>query len=189
MDSRALNGTLSELGLGQADLGRLIGVTARAVNLWAKDDRAIPGPVEAYLRLFQMLPPSLRQIELGRLKDRGTNMRDGIFGITFKGQVGAGLGVLIFEDGRVYGTDSEGARFDGEYVFHEDAGRADVVVKATFPPNVMTVFGIANPYEWAIDVSTTFDPNQGSGPLMLKTSLGSPLEAHMKYLRPLPNAA
>ena len=112
-----------------------------------------------------------------------------MFGITFHGQHGAGLGVLVFDAGRVYGTDSEGARYDGVYVFTEEDSRADVVVKATFPPNVATVFGISNPYEWAIDVSTSFNPQQKAGQLDVKTSLGRPISAQFKYLRPLPDAA
>src|SRR5271163_2441835 len=132
MTGTELKAVLAEIGVGQSDFARLVGVTPRAVNLWATDGRAIPGPTDAYLRLFQLLPPNLRQIEIGRLKDRGTGMRDGMFGITFRGQQGAGLGVLVFDAGRVYGTDSEGARYDGEYVFREDARCVDVVVKVTF---------------------------------------------------------
>lgn len=189
MSGQEFRALLAEIALAQSDFARLAGVTPRAVNLWATDSRAIPGPAEAYLRLFQLLPTNLRQIELGRLKERGSGMRDGMFGITFHGQQGAGLGVLVFDAGRVYGTDSEGTRYDGEYVFHEDANRADVVVKATFPANVFTVFGISNPYEWAIDVSTSFNPKQNAGPLDVKTSLGRPIGAQFKYLRPLPDAA
>ena len=179
---------LTDIGVAQSDFARLVGVTPRAVNLWATDGRAIPGPAEGYLRLFQLLPMNLRQIELGRLKDRGTGMRDGMFGITFHGQQGAGLGVLVFDAGRVYGTDSEGARYDGEYIFREDISCADVVVKVTYPANVLSVFGISNPYEWAIDVSTRFNPKQNAGPLEVKTSLGHPIGAKFKYLRPLPDA-
>jgi DNA-binding transcriptional regulator YdaS (Cro superfamily) len=188
MTGAELKTALADLALAQADFARLIGVTPRAVNLWVSDGRAIPGPAEAYLRAFQLLPLNLRQIELGRLKVRGTGMRDGMFGITFHGQQGGGLGVLVFDSGRVFGTDTEGARYDGEYVFHEATDSADVVVKVTFPANVLTVFGISNPYEWAIDVSTSFNPKQNAGPLDVKTSLGHPIGAQFKFLRPLPDA-
>jgi hypothetical protein len=188
MTGTELRAVLAEMGVGQSDFARLVGVTPRAVNLWATDGRAIPGPTEAYLRLFQLLPTNLRQIEIGRLKDRGTGMRDGMFGITFRGQQGAGLGVLVFDAGRVYGTDSEGARYDGEYVFHEDARCVDVVVKVTFPANVGSVFGISNPYEWAIDASASFNPKLDAGSFDVKTSLGHPIGAQFKYLRPLPDA-
>ena len=116
-------------------------------------------------------------------------MRDGMFGITFQGQQGAGMGVLIFDNGRVYGTDTEGVRYDGEYLFDETTGLVSVKVKITFPPNVKAVFGISNPYEWAFDVTTSFNPKQNSGPLAVKTSLGKPINAQYVFLRSLPEAA
>jgi DNA-binding XRE family transcriptional regulator len=187
--SNELKAALEELGLTQANLARLMFVTPRAVNLWMNEGRNIPGPAEAYIRLFRLLPQNLRQIELNRLKERGTGMRDGMYGITFEGPQSAGMGLLIFDAGRVYGTDSGAARYDGEYVFHENTGLADVVVKVTFPPNGVSVFGLANPYEWAIDVSASLDPKQDSGTLQVRTSLGQPLVAQFRFLRSLPEAA
>src|SRR6266436_3751706 len=124
MTNDELRSALAEMGLGQSELARLIGVTSRAVSLWLSGDRAIPGPAEAYIRLFRVLPPGLRQIELNRLKERGTPMRDGMYGISFQGRQSAGMGVLIFDAGRAYGTDSQGVKFDGEYVFNEKTARA-----------------------------------------------------------------
>jgi Helix-turn-helix len=189
MTGNDLKAILIELGISQADFARLIGVTPRAVTLWMADERAIPGPADAYLRLLRLLPPNLRQVELSRLKQKGTGMRDGMFGITFQGQQGAGMGVLIFDNGRVYGTDTESVRYDGEYIFNELSGVADVKVKVTFPPNVKAVFGISNPYEWAFDITTTFNPKQNSGALAVKTSLGKPVNAQYVFLRSLPEAA
>jgi hypothetical protein len=189
MQAFELKAYFLELGITQADFARLIGVTPRAVTLWLAEERAVPGPVEAYLRLFRLLPPSLRQIELNSLKEKGTAMRDGMYAIAFQGQHGAGAGVLVFESGRVYGTDTEGVRFDGGYVFRENTNEADVTVKVTFPPNVTAVFGISNPYEWSIDVTTTFSTTQKSGPLSLKTSLGKVVRAQFNFLRGLPKAA
>ena len=60
-------------------------------------------------------------------------MRDGMYRITFQGQQSAGMGMLVFESGRVYGTDTEGVRYDGEYLFDERTGFADVKIKVTFP--------------------------------------------------------
>lgn len=183
-----LKSILIELGLAQADFARLVGVTPRAVNLWMADEREIPGPVEGYIRLFKLLPGNLRQVELNRLKKGGSNMRDGMFGISFQGQEGVGAGVLIFDNGRVYGTDTVGVRYDGEYTFKEESGLADVKIKVTFPPNVKAVFGISNPYEWAFDVTTTLDPQKNSGMLAVKTSIGRPITAQYVFLRDLPNA-
>ncbi len=189
MGSLELKTILLELGITQADFARLLGITARAVTLWMADERAIPGPVESYVRLLRLLPLNLRQIELSRLNKRGTEMRDGMYGITFQGQRGTGMGVLVFDSGRVYGTDTEGVRYDGEYVFDEKTKLADVKVKVTFPPNVQAVFGISNPYEWSFDITTQVDPKRSSGPLAVKTSIGQAINAQFVYLRSLPDAA
>jgi hypothetical protein len=183
-----LKAALTELGITQADFARLIGVTPRAVALWMAGDRAIPGPADGYLRLLRLLPMNLRQFELNRLKQKGTKMRDGMFGITFQGQHGSGMGVLIFDSGRVYGADEAGVRYDGDYLFDESSGLADVKAKITFPPNVRAVQGISNPYEWSFDITAKFDPKQNSGKLALKTSLGKPLNAQYVFLRTLPEA-
>jgi hypothetical protein len=175
--------------LTQVDFARLVEVTPRAVNLWVMEERAIPGPVAAYGRLLSVLPQNLRQVEFSRLNERGTGMRDGMFGITFQGQQGAGMGMLVFDAGRVYGSDSEGAKYDGGYVFNEGNGKANVNLKVRFPPNVLSVFGIRNPYEWAIDVSTAIDPKQNAGSVIVTTSLGHKINAQYKYLRALPEVA
>lgn len=189
MTKNDLKSLLVELGLSQAEFSRLVDVTPRAVTLWMSGERAIPGPAAAYLRAFKLLPLNLRQAELSRLKQRGTGMRDGMYEIRFQGPHGEGTGVLIFDAGKVYGTDTERVRYDGEYVFNEQTGRVETKLKVTFPPNVRAVFGISNPYEWALDVTTSFDPRIESGRLDVKTSLGQPLEAHYRYLRALPDAA
>jgi hypothetical protein len=184
-----LRAFLTEFELTQADFARLLGITLRAVALWVAGERTIPTTVDAYMRVFRLLPLNLRQIELNRLKQKGTNMRDGMFGITFQGQHGKGMGVLIFDSGKVYGTDEAAVRYDGDYIFDEGSGLVGAKVKVTFPPNVKAVQGISNPYEWSIIVETEFDPKQNSGTLTLRTSLGQPLDAQYVFLRSLPEAA
>jgi hypothetical protein len=187
MTSLELKATLGELELTQADFARLLGVTSRAVALWTANERAIPGPVEGYLRLLGTLPAQLRQIELMRLKQKGTNMRDGIFGVTYEGRVGAGFAMLTFDNGRVHGVDTECGRYDGEYLFDEASGMAKVSLKVTMPANVMSVFGLTNPYEWAIDVTASLDPRKDDGSVEVKNALGS-LRAKYRFLRALPDA-
>lgn len=180
---------LAELTLSQSDFSKLIDVTPRAVTLWLSGERAVPGPAAAYLRLFKLLTPNLRQVELSRLKQRGTGMRDGMFGITYQTQQRAGECVLVFDAGKVYGTDAERVRYDGVYEFDERTGRTDARLKVTFPADAMSVFGISNRYEWAIDVTTSFDPRVDAGQLVVTTSLGEPLNAQYRFLRALPDAA
>jgi hypothetical protein len=99
------------------------------------------------------------------------------------------MGVLILENGRVYGTDSEGVRYDGEYIFDEISGMVDIKAKVTFPPHVKAVFGLSNPYEWAFDITARINPKQNSGPVAVKTSLGQNINAQFVFLRDLPDAA
>ena len=110
-------------------------------------------------------------------------------GSHFIGQQSVGAGLLIFDSGRIYGTDEAGVRYDGEYLFDESSGLAEVKIKVTFPPNVTAVFGISNPYEWAFDITTTFNPNLNSGALVVKTSIGRTIRAQYVFLRSLPEAA
>jgi hypothetical protein len=189
MNSDELRLLLAELSLSQSDFSRLVEVTPRAIALWMSGGRGIPGPAAAYLRAFKLLPANLRQAELSRLKQRGTGMRDGMFGISYQGQHGTGECLLVFDAGKVYGIDAERVRYDGEYVFDDRTGGVNARLKVTFPPNVISVFGISNPYEWALDVTTSFDPKVDAGQLVVTTSLGQPLNAQYRYLRALPDAA
>jgi len=180
---------VKDLGLTPQDFARLAGVTPRAVSLWISGERAIPGPLEAYVRSLKLLPLNLRQVEFNRLKSEGSMMRDGMYGITFQSPAsggGAGLGVLVFDNGRVYGSDSEGVKYDGEYLYKEATGLADVKLKVTFPPNVRSVFGVQNPYEWAFDVTATIDPRRDSGNVQVRTSIGQAITAQFRFLRSLP---
>jgi transcriptional regulator with XRE-family HTH domain len=180
---------LGELGLAQTELARLIGVTPRAVSLWLKGDREIPGPVEAYLNLLAKLPIGIRQTELARIAGRSTPMREGMYGIEFNFQDRIGHGTLVFEGGRIYGADVGAARYDGDYAFNEGSGMVDVNLKVTFPPNGMSVFGIAHPYEWAIEVRTVIDPSKDAAPIKVTTNLGRGVDAQYHFLRDLPDAA
>ena len=81
-------------------------------------------------------------------------MRDGMYAIEYSSVDGSGDGVLILDNGRAFGADPWGGKYDGEYVFDETTGFAELSLKLTFAPNAPAVFGISHPYEWAIDVKT-----------------------------------
>jgi len=115
-------------------------------------------------------------------------MRDGMYGIEYRSGAGGGLGVLVVQDGRVFGVDPLGGKYDGVYTYDENLGLADLHLKVTMPPNVQSIFGIRNPHEWSIDVTTKFDPRRDSGQVQLATSIGPVVSANYRYLRPLPNA-
>lgn len=63
-----LRAALEEMDIKPRELATLLGVTARAVNMWLDGTRKVPGPVWAYLRLLRRLPPRLRQSELVTLR-------------------------------------------------------------------------------------------------------------------------
>jgi hypothetical protein len=188
MLSSDLKSILAELAISQTDLAKLVAVTPRAVAMWIAGDREAPGAVEAYLRLLIGLPPGQRQAELSRIKQRNPTMRDGMYGIEFAAAHGAGIACLVFDSGRIYGVDPLGGRYDGGYVYDETSGLADLKLKVTMPPNVPSVLGIQNPYEWAIDVGATLDPKAESGRFQVSSSIGQPLVATYKFLRSLPDA-
>ena len=179
---------LSDVGITQADFARLIGVTPRAVALWMSGERAIPGPAESYARLLQSLPANLRQVELARLKNRRNDMRDGMYSVQFESISRAGQGIVILDTGRAYGADTVGCKFDGEYIFNEVTGLADLDLKITYPPNVASVFGTQHPYEWSIELKTSLNPRVDAGTLQITTPLGPDLKATYKFLRTLPES-
>ena len=79
MTTDELRSFLRETGMSQAQLARLLDVTPRAVTLWLAGDRTVPGPAEAYIRLFRAMPTSVRLVEMQRLKVTKAAMRDGVY--------------------------------------------------------------------------------------------------------------
>jgi hypothetical protein len=188
MLSRDLKLALSELSISQVELARLVGLTPRAVAMWMAGDREVPGAVEAYVRLLGSLTAAQRQMELARAKDGRSTMRDGMYGVEYGTSLGSGIACLVLDTGRVYGADVLGGKYDGEYVYDEISGLADLSLKVTMPPNVPSVLGIRNPYEWSIDVRTKLNPKLDRGSLQVATSVGRPIAATYRYLRSLPDA-
>lgn len=59
---------LEDLGMLQAELARLLGVTPRAVNLWATEKRSVPRAVIAYLGLFKRMSTARQAQEILRVR-------------------------------------------------------------------------------------------------------------------------
>lgn len=189
MKSADLKTSLDALGLSQADLARLVDVTPRAVTLWVTDQRSIPGSVEAYVRLLQQCPLSLRQAELSRIRQKGLTMRDGMYGIEFAAAGGSGKGALVMQNGRVFGADEGGGKYDGEYEFDPATGLAALRIKVTMPPGGYSVLGIQHPYEWSLDLTASLDPRVDQGQVrVVSKEVGQSVDATYRYLRPLPDA-
>jgi len=185
MTTVELRAFLRETGLSQADFSKLIEVTPRAVSLWLSGERAIPGPAEAYARVFRGLPAGARAVETLRLKETRA-MRDGMYAVLYHSGNQGGYATVILDGGRAYGADPAGARYDGYYQYDESTGTAKVQLKVTFPPNVPAVFAPSQPFEWSIDIVGDVDPRLDRGHVEFTTTLGSSLHAQYQFLRGLP---
>ncbi len=187
-----LRAILVSSDVSQVTFAKLVGVTARAVNMWVRGEREVPGPVEAYLRLFQMLPISLRQAEIEKAIGKDSSMREGMYQIQFHTSGDPrnwGVGTLVFGGGVIYGVDAGGAKYDGTYSPTGVDGIVDAKVKVTFPPNGMSIFGIMHPYEWSIEIGTQLDSRKEGGQLNISTNVGTNVTASYQYLRSIPEAA
>lgn len=113
-------------------------------------------------------------------------MKDGIYGINFSAQGGQGLGMLVFESGRIYGADAGCAKYDGTYTVNPKTGMADVKLHVEMPAGQPSVIGISQPFDWMLDVTTAIDPSKEKGDVVVNSNLGRQLRAHYEFIRPLP---
>lgn len=184
MDATEFRGALAALELTQVDLGRLVSVTPRGVNLWAMGEREVPGPVAAYLGLLLSLPRALQVQELSKLHRR-TTLMEGLYSFHFDGAAGSGYGTLVLMGGRIFGSDG-GVVYDGTYA--PTAARPDhidLVLQLTVPPGVDLVQGVpaqATEYKFGLKVTV---PARQSGKGRVDTPFG-PVEVRTEFLRDVP---
>jgi hypothetical protein len=193
MDAIGFRSTLEKLGLSQALLARLLEVTPRAVSIWLSGARPVPGPVEAYLRLFTSATAEARLAEVQRTPASDTTMRDGMYSVEYYSKDGgptlAGYGFVIFEAGSLFGGDPAGGSYNGSYTFNAATRMVTVRVKVTFPPNGQSVFGVTLPYEWSVEGEATFDSTQNPGSAVLFLADGNTVNVGFRFIRALPEAA
>lgn len=184
MEPTDLRELLETLGLSQADFARLIDVTPRAVNLWTSADRAIPGPVAAYLRLLASIPAALRAQEFSRLTKEAI-VTDGMFEIVYQGRTGAGTGVLVLMAGRVFGSDG-GVLYDGTYEpSSSNSDFLDVYLRCTVPPGIGLVTGVPpQKMTYSFDLSAKIR-SRGETRVKVETPYG-PVGATVRFLREVP---
>lgn len=183
-----LRGFLLEADLSTSDFAKLIDVTPRAVSLWLSSERSIPGPVEAYARVYKSLPTGNRQRECALLKEDKSTMRDGMYAVQYHSVGGGGYATVVFEGGRIYGADPTGGKYDGYYTYDQATGMALAQVKVTMPPNVPAVFGPAYPFEWSIDITGNLDPRLERGHVQFTTAMGPTIDAQYQFLRDVPTS-
>lgn len=183
-----LRGFLRKSGLAPGELAKLLGITPRAVGLWLSGERDVPGPADAYMRIFLDLSAGARSIELRRLTESKPTMRDGMYAVQYQSGTSSGYATVVLDNGRAYGADPAGGSYDGYYHYDEAIGTATVHLKITFPPNVPAVFAPAQPFEWSVDIVGDVDPRLSRGPVEFTTALGHKIHAQYHFLRELPLA-
>lgn len=75
MTTGSLKDCLARLGLKQAELAQLLGVSPRTVEPWATGEQALPGPVAGYLRLFEQASPENRRGRVPAHRRANKNVR------------------------------------------------------------------------------------------------------------------
>lgn len=185
MNKNELKNAMSDLGLSPAMLAKLLDVTPRAVGLWLNGDRTPPGPAEAYLKLFASLTPEQQARELQNAHKEKLAMKDGMYAIEFAGKNGDGMGVLIFDNGKVYGGDVGFGKYDGTYTMNPETKRADIKLRVEMPAGSESVLGPKQPFSWNVEVTTSLDPTKDSDMISVHTNLGA-AQAKYTFMRSLP---
>jgi transcriptional regulator with XRE-family HTH domain len=186
MNANELRNNLEALGISQVDFARLISVSQRSISLWLSGERDVSSPAAAYLRLLMSLPSALQLKELSRIRQGDTKMVDGMYKLDFRGAQGEGVGVLVLDRGRVYGSD-EGVLYDGTYELSPiKSGYVDAKLYITVPSGIGLVQGVPpQPMQYGFDLECSFMAG-GASQFAVQTPFG-PVQASMSFLRPIPN--
>ncbi|MDQ2949880.1 MAG: hypothetical protein M3Y27_28750 [Acidobacteriota bacterium] len=187
MVSDELRAALVELDLSQADLGRLVSVTPRAVSLWLASARAIPGPVEAYLRLLQSLSPAQLGAELTRVGAGIPTLRAGIWRFKYQNAAGhGGTALLVFDAGRIYGTDLGKSQYDGNYSYNHASGMVDLMIRVGIKAGERSVAGPAQRFDWILEAKLSLPPKVESGVFEAETNVEMAVSGQFEHMRELP---
>ena len=120
---------LARLGLSQSEFAQLLGVSPRAVGMWAAGDIALPGPVAGYLRVLHRLSPDGRVREYARVDSRRRSLDDGFYQVRYSGRVQgesrSGQAYCVFRNGVIFGADIEGGVVEGSYAFEPGLGKTN----------------------------------------------------------------
>ena len=118
---QSLKDVLERLGLRQAELAKLLDVSARTVSLWATGETPLPGPVAAYLRVLRSAGAEVLASELRRLEGRDKMFNEGIYGVSYKGEnmglLDGDSGLAVLRNGKILGSDRWGGVFMGRYEY------------------------------------------------------------------------
>lgn len=191
MNGSELRAKISGWNLSQSEFARFVEVSPGAVTQWVGDTRAIPGPVNAFVKLFESLPPSIQAAQLSQLKKGNSDMEmEGMYMIEFAGSGGFGGATLTFKDGIVFGFDVGQGIYDGHYRRSETPGMTDVEAVVKMPAGTPSVIrGIVQPFDWTIVARARIPTNVVSADVTVSTNLGENVRAKFTRMRGLPIAA
>jgi len=191
MTSTTLKDTLNRLGLKQAELAQLLGVSSRTVSLWATGEQALPEPVAGYLRLLERASGDTRETEFRRLAERASRFDEGIYRVSYRGtargEQESDTAVAVMRSGRIVGADRHGAVFRGSYDFNPALGTNNVHLRLEIPSGAMLVNGISGGTKgMVIDITAGFKRATPTAKTVVNVA-GAPIEIELAYIGPLPN--
>ncbi|MGF0540749.1 hypothetical protein ACQQ2Q_22390 [Agrobacterium sp. ES01] len=189
LSSAELREKITALDLSRADFARWLQVSPGAVAQWLSEARSIPGPVNAFLKLFDSLPPSLQQRQLFEIK-KGSSEMEGMYVIEFAGSAGQGGATLTFKNGAVYGFDLGGGIYDGRYGPSSRPGMTQVEVAVKMPAGQPSVIrGIVQPFDWTVLAAAEIPTNCREATVAVTTNMGEVVNANFVRMRGVPMAA
>jgi hypothetical protein len=111
---------------------------------------------------------------------------EGFYAITFRGNDGWGIGMVIFRDGAITGADAGGVLYDGYYA---DRGEhLDLNARIRVPPGVGLVQGVAGQPAWSSYDFTAVVPKRAldsNEPVRMELPNG-PVNVIFRRVRPIP---
>lgn len=189
MQAQALKALLERYRIGQVEFARMIGVSPRSVARWlAVDAEPIPGPVEAYLRLLEIAPQTLREREIAMSRIGSALFIDGMYRVTMTAAQGFGTAVLVFDSGRVTGADEGGVLYDGYFEFHPTTSTTVAKIRVTVPPGTYLITGVTPPKGTAFDITVQIPAGAMPVAVQVQTPFG-PVNAKIDFVRGMPRAA
>jgi transcriptional regulator with XRE-family HTH domain len=188
---QSLKDVLERLGLKQAELAKLLDVSARTVSLWATGETPLPGPAAAYLRVLQSAGAEVLASGLRRLEGRDKMFNEGIYGVSYKGEhmglLDGDSGLAVLRNGKILGSDRFGGVFMGRYEYDAVHQHNRVHVRMQIPPEGELVAGFsAGPAGAIIDIVGAFERAAPVSATVVEVA-GRPVEIQLTYLAPLPN--
>lgn len=186
-----LKDTLARLGLKQAEIAQLLGVSPRTVSLWATGEQAVPGPVQGYLRLLEQASNEIRDREFRRLAERAHRFDEGVYRVTYRGiargEREADHAIAVLRNGRIVGADRHGGVFRGSFAFSPADGLNTVHLRVEVPADGMLVNGFhAGPEGATVDLVANFKRATPTAKATVQVA-GAPIEIELAFIEALPN--